>query len=299
MKRKGFTLIELIVGLGLVSVFALAAVSFLASQLKVNTTQSAISHAQTSMEATMNLIRWDIMMAGFGSPQSITPQSGGDASPTAPDPDGIDIHTYFSPVGGNGHWSYLTMDVRGQTAFPVRRWSNNVFSNLSVGDSVVLFNINKVKVGEGKVTAVQVMDTATLRITVSSRVDALKGTLIFSLPQDGATTIKYRIMNGNLYRNNVLLQQNVEDFQVAYWIDKNNDGIDTPAEWQGTFNQSDLPYLKLVRVTVVKLIGPDTKYNEQGKSYSVEDDSYMVPASRGHFRRRIYSITVKPRNMGV
>ena len=299
LKRKGFTLIELVVGLGLVSIFALAAVSFLASQLRVNATQTAISHAQTSMEATMNLIRWDVMMAGFGSPRSITPVSGENPDPTRPDPDQLVIETYYSPVGGNGHWSYLVQDANGLTNIFVRRWTDNVFTNLAVGDTVIVFNINKIKLGEARVQGSSVVNSNTLRLTLSAPITAMRGSLIFSLPQDGRTEITYQVVNGALFRNNTMLQDNVEDFQVEYWIDSNNDGVDTPDEWRPTFTQNDLSNLKLIRVTVVKLVGPDSHYDEGGRNYSIADDTYTVPNFTRHFRRKIYEVTVKPRNMGV
>ncbi len=299
IERKGFTLIELIVGLGLVSIFALAAMSFLVSQLRVNTTQSQISHAQTSMEATMNLIRWDVMMAGFGTQETLIPHSGGSSDDTRPEPDMLEVVTYNSPVGGNGHWGYLTQRVDGSADILVRRWQNNVFSNIDVGDSVVLFDINKIKVAEGKVVNVQVISSNEMRIRLNQPISAKKGTLVFALPHDGRTHITYSIINGNLFRNNVMLQENVEDIQVSYWVDSNENGIEDAGEWVPTFTTDDLPKLKLVRISIVKLSGPDVNHNEQGRRYTVEDDIYTVPAQSANFRRHIYTIVVKPRNLGV
>ncbi|GEM_PF-6943094 len=297
--RKGFTLIELVVGLGLVSIFALAAMSFLLSQFRVNTTQSQISHAQTSIEATMNLIRWDIMMAGFGTQDAIIPHSGGSSDDTRPEPDMLEVVTYNSPVGGNGHWGYLTERADASADIVVRRWQNNVFSNIAVGDSVVLFDINKVLVAEGRVVNVQVISGNEMRVRLNQQISAKKGTLIFALPQDGRTHITYSIVNGNLFRNNVMLQENVEDLQVSYWIDSNENGVEDAGEWVPNFTSDDIRNLRLIRVSVVKLSGPDVRHNEQGQRYTVEDDIYTVPAQSANFRRHIYTIVVKPRNLGV
>ncbi len=299
MNRKGFTLVELIVGMGLVSIFALAALTFLVSQMKVGTTQRRISEAQTSMEATMNLIRWDIMMAGFGTNQGIVPHSGGNPSNVSIDPDELEINSFNSPVGGSGHWSYLVEDAIGSSDIFVKRWENDIFSNLSTGDSVILFNVAKVKLGEAAVLNTQFIASDRMKIGLSKPISAAKGTLIFALPADGATSIIYNVSNGILYRNGVVLQENIEDLQVSYWIDQNNNDIQDPGEWLPSFNSSDISKLKLVRVSIVKRTGPYNDYNESGKTYTVEDDIYTVPSSFANFRRQIYTVTVKPRNLGV
>lgn len=90
------------------------------------------------------------------------------------------------------------------------------------------------------------------------------------------------------------IAQGVEDMQLAYGIDRNEDG--SANEYVSNPTPQDLSRLVSVRIQLLmRTIDPDVGYRDD-RTYSVGDKPDYTPGDR--FHRRVYAATVLVRNVG-
>ena len=74
--QNGFTLIELMVAMGVFSIFAAGLYSTYHSQIKAHTTQRVVVEMQQNMRNAMYLIERDLRMVGYDLLGTVVPPPG-------------------------------------------------------------------------------------------------------------------------------------------------------------------------------------------------------------------------------
>jgi len=149
-----------------------------------------------------------------------------------------------------------------------------------------------------------VPDGTHVRVTFEAHLRASTGTLAV------VPAIVYAVdANGKLLRNGVTLASDVDDLQVAYFIDADADGVVDANEYRGDGVSADyvsggttpLPtdHSKLREIrfnVVVRSRTEDPTYSADGFVQATENRG-AVGGNDG-FRRRVFSSTVRQRNVG-
>jgi hypothetical protein len=154
------------------------------------------------------------------------------------------------------------------------------------------------------------VDVAAKRINVdfSGTLTTLKAKPLGSGPADLVAVPAHRYMvnvNNQLMRDDLILSEDVEDLQVSYFFDVDDDGIvDDPAdELPGTaagiqYQNDDWnnTLLREIRFNfVVRSRLPDP--NLPGAVFQATENRAPVGVADG-YRRRVFTASVRPRNVG-
>ncbi|MDI6850854.1 MAG: PilW family protein [bacterium] len=297
--KRGVTLIELIVAMAILSLLLTAVFVVYRSQLRTATTQRSISILQTDIQQALNIMKFDVLMAGYGVPASDIPITGINRT------DGADVLNLMSTgfiVGGTTRWSY-TMDVFGSDQIIVRRWGDERV-DLKVGDQILIMDDRKkliiyqpLEVREREELTYN--NQPAYRITLSGNVQTAAGNFVYVVPQGQIQRVQYTLRNDTLLRGDAPFLTGVEDFQVSYWVDQNKNGIEDSGERvhnpQGIndFNQ----LLRSIRLNLVLVGAIDREYTYPQNQITVEDHTYNLSGDQLHRRRRFYTIDIKVRNV--
>ncbi len=114
-----------------------------------------------------------------------------------------------------------------------------------------------------------------------------------------------------LWRDGVVLADDVEDLQIAYFHDANGNDTFDPGEWSGdtaatpyaanALDNSELRALRFNLVVRTAEQDPDVFQNPNlafGVVQPIENSNVLAGPADG-FRRRIYTRTIRPRNIGL
>lgn len=308
-KRKGMTLIELIVALGIFSILSLAILAVFTRQLRVSISQRNTSRLQTDFQSAISLLKWDILMAGYGIPTAQNPLDGQNTNP-----DVLQLKSVDPPVGGSGKWTFTLISNTGGgsgNAITVRRW-NDPRRDIGIGDVITAMPDTKEPISgfPARVTGISTFtyytpggDTVSAAtLTLNKTVSVGKGNFVFVLPDNPADmTIQYTLQNGSLLRNGLPVLENVEDFEVAYWYDQNQNYIQDAGEWIYDISGLASPLrerIRLVRVSMVVRSGSkDLNYTYPDANITVDDHTYALSQDARHYRRRVYTVSTKVRNL--
>ncbi len=299
VKKKGITLIELLVSLGILSLLLAAVFVVYRSQIRTATTQRSISILQTDVQQAFSIMKFDVLMAGYGVPATQVPITGTNSSSG---PDALNLISTGFIVGGTTRWSY-TMDIFNANQIIVRRWGDERV-DLHLGDAIIIMD-DKKKLIISRPLIVTAREQLTYnnqpayRITLNGNVQTAAGNFVYVVPGGQFQTVQYTLRNDTLLRGGVPFLTGVEDFQVSYWVDRNKNGVEDAGERvhnpQGIseFNQ----LLRSVRLNLVLLGTLDREYTFPQNRITVEDHTYNISGDQLHRRRRFYTIDVKVRNV--
>ena len=299
-KRKGITLIELIVALGILSVILAMGIAFLRTQLSTSSKQEKLANIQTDIQTALTIIKWDLMMGGYGIPISVTPITGQNNADAGRDR--LTINATDLSIGGSSKWSF-TVDISSGNVIHVRRWGKN---DIEVGDRIVILSDTKKPVGPvatvtNRESETDIYGQPAYALTIDQNVSTAQGNFVYVVPTGGYLTANYYYNNGNLMRNNDVLLNNTEDFQVAYWVDLNGNNLQDAGEWVHDLSalsaQQVLDGLKNVRISIIEVTPPDPSYTYPDNQVTLEDHSYNLSGDDLHRRRRVYTLIAKVRNM--
>jgi prepilin-type N-terminal cleavage/methylation domain-containing protein len=122
----------------------------------------------------------------------------------------------------------------------------------------------------------------------------------------------YRVTGGansQLIRDGMILADDVEALQVAYFYDGNDDGLATAGEWRGATSGTvyqphlvDNGTLREVRINVVvrtQSQDADVRDGRAAFGRSVQLENGPAAGAADGFRRRVYTRNVRPRNVGI
>ncbi len=328
-RRAGFSLVELFIATGAMVMVIFFTLATFTLQHQTYVVVDAVSETQQNTRSIANLIERDLRNAGF----MVSPLAAacGVDSTLAPDVLFISDADAIRPV------DQLPSSLRGSelgaltsTAAPTSTGSATMtLSSLSpstgaavvidgeatyngnsdflVNGGAILIDVTNTGRGVacGVVTSVTPPNTVVVNFTNVLAVGA-------ALPPDLrlVPAISYQVLTpgggapDRLVRNGVLLAKDVEDLQVAWFYDVNENGEVDANEYQGgsgtVYDNSlvDGSTLREVRVSlVVRTSGVDPRHPTSGSVGQVlENRTANIPGEDGR-RRRLHSSTVRLRNV--
>ncbi len=330
LRKEGFTLVELLISsviLLLVMVYVTQAFSV---QQKTYVVVDQVTEAQQNLRAVSDMIERDVRRAGFLVPTQAA-VCGHDAT-TGADRLFVSntdvLRTLFALEGGNEDLSStLGAPVSGVTSawsrsgatasiVLVRTWVDVVAdgADFAVGSGVILTNrrVDSANVACGTITAI---NGTTLTVNLGSTTIGPVGlnadvvaipAHIYSLTAATAT------VPAQLFRDGVLLASDVEDFQVTYFFDLDDDlvvdagesfaaagGTDQPWELTPANTRPDPSSLREIQVNLVTVTrddDPNRDWSLGAGQVTGNRTAASLTAVDGK-RRRVYSARVRPRNV--
>jgi len=314
-KNKGLTLVELLVSIAILTMVMTAIYSILIAQQNRAMQVSRTSVMQTDAQVALSLIKWDLMMAGLAKTWTDPSLVTGLDNFGGAGPDRINIKS----VGlgfeiSNIHWSFvLGTGPAGANWIAVRRF-NDPQIDIALNDVILIINQERYPIQRNvTVTAVTpfnytfpngevvAANRLTLSIVFANDVSNALAAFTYSTPLYDQGLAYYVDANKRLIRdqNNTpeVLLDNVEDFQLAFGIDNNNDGqIDqwrNPPEWPN----SNYDRKWVVRFTMVMTSGGMPGYIWSDGAITTENHTYTPAGGELKKKRSFVSTVVYPQNL--
>lgn len=328
MLKRGFSLIEMMVALGLLSVVLLFVFNTFSYQHATYTVVDQLSEAQQNSQGIARLLERDARNAGYLVPEGAA--ACGVDSTSAPDTLLVSDTDAILPAdqltveyagkqlsvkvssaddpGSLGGPATLHVDkviVDGTASYDTNSDGTND-SDFRVGGGVIFTDLNNANrgVGCGIVTAV----TLTSPQSVAVSVLALLGTTAPAAKDLAMVPAHvYQIVAGTppqLQRDGVLLAKDVEDLQVAWFYDDDTDQVVDAGEVRGVTGNNYASSavtgseLRELRVNLVTRTRSDDPRNpdDAGIGQQRENRATGIAAADGK-HRRVHTATVRLRNL--
>jgi prepilin-type N-terminal cleavage/methylation domain-containing protein len=324
----GFTMVELLIAVGILGIVVAGVMESFVVQNNAYTVVDQTTETQQNIRAVAHLIERDLRMTGFMVPEGgvVCAVDATNASDTlyvtdadAIDPAGLGNANLGAVITGgyNGNAATLAVQVDDLTLDdrPYYDALNNdgvPDSDFRVGGAAIVMDRANPQRGTACGT---VTDVAANRVTVDFETSlGVAGTEAILIPahryaltdplngvDDDANGI---VDDSTLTRNGTPLVVDVDDLQLAFAIDSNEDGtLDDATEYFGNGSANDYlarntdhRVLREVRFNVVMRSRMDDRDWDEGFQQARENRA-AVGATDG-YRRRVFTSTVKPRNLG-
>ena len=337
--ERGFSLIELLVALAIAGLIVVAAMESFRMQNETYTIVDQTTEAQQNMRAVGDLMERDIRATAIGVPEEVG-VCGVDAI-NAPDTlfvtDAATIQPFLpGPTGALAENRPMYASIPGNpgtvgvsVALPVDKLilEENIapppgayaLGDFQVGGGVIVANIDQPSQG----TACGIITAITPGVTGGTlTVDFLTGGLgvphslgeqLVAVP---AHVYQIVINNGisELRRNGNLLASDVEDLQIAWFIDVDGDGQRANVEMFGSAAPGAQLYFangplaadhRLMRELRINLVVTSRDQDPGGNGgaflqtgMQAMENRVFVAAPNDGFRRRVHTTTVRLRNVG-
>jgi len=339
-RSAGFTLIELMLAVTMLSIVMYMTLDSLTRQNKTAIVTDQIVEVQNNIRAVSGLLEREIRMAGFMVGNSVG--ACGVDSTTGPDqlfvseaeaivPDDARAGDMGARLN-SGNWN--TGNAAGETGLVITLDATTrdldqdgtfFYDNDDNGTNESDFRENGGFIGgdianphRGTICGT-ITDVTASTIEVDILAGAIAGTVASDAPEDFVIVpaAHYEIETaagvGRLVRNQDLLVNGVDEFQVSYFFDNNDDGIvdngGAASTWEerGTLvGGVDSPYdpanednsaLRELRFSIVlRTRAGDADFNA-GQFINLENRAAV--AGTDNFRRRVIEGAVRPRNIGA
>ncbi len=326
-RNAGFTLVEMLVAVAILGVVVSGVMETFMVQNRAYSVVDETTEAQQNLRAISYLVERDLRSTGFMVDEAaavcgIDSTNGPDTvyvtDPEPIDPDEATSATLGSTVTGYSPSATQQWLTLSDLAVDVDSPSPNYFdtdgngapdSDFQVGRAAVLTDVANPARGTacGRITDVDVPGKR-VRVAFENYITGggslvLVPAIVYSVDTtdaDGNGEPDFRLL-----RNGLALASDVEDFQVAYFIDSDGDGTvtnddeypgsaDATAQYQS--RNTDHSDLREIRFSlVVRSRSTDAEYTE-GFQQATENRG-VVGANDG-FRRRVFRATVRQRNIG-
>lgn len=308
--KSAFSLIELLIVIGVGSILIASLASIFVSQSKTYSKYSDIGEIEQSARGVLDYMAREIRMAGAGMLDKDYKFKGG-----------VSISNFFNISSINSTTSSDAIRIRGNF--------QGVFGIISTTGGGTDINDEAIKVSyKEKATFsagnfITINDKNNSEIRKIINVSADKKTISFAngdgldFPHkngtifNGIQELRYYVdSNGTLRRNNFEangnqpILENVESLQFQYGIDVNNDGvidgwvnyIGEPFNFNGVNISTTINMIKQVNILLlVRGTVPDENIYDT-KIYKIADQSYQPPESLRRYRRILFNTTVTLRN---
>ncbi|HIG70118.1 MAG: prepilin-type N-terminal cleavage/methylation domain-containing protein [Myxococcales bacterium] len=329
--RQGFTLIELMLAVSLLSIVIIGVFESLTRQHKTSIVTDNVVEVQQNVRAISYLIEREIRMAGFMVPNAVSicgidSTVGSDelfVSETEPIvPDAVPTGDLGARVTsnwpiGNAWPTSIVLNLDSTTAdldgdgFTFYDNDNNGTpeADFRVGGGFILGDLANPHRGSacGTVTAasatqISIIQTGGNLTALIAGSDAPPEIVIVPASH---YAINGAFATGRFERNGDLLAQGVDDFQISYFFDVDDDGVidAAAAEEPGTatgniydpvnWDNQDLKEIRFSLVVRTRATDPDFT---GGGFLSFENRT--AGAGPDGFRRRVIATSVRPRNIG-
>lgn len=329
-RTHGFTMVEILVAVGILGIVVAGVMQSFVVQNAAYTVVDQTTEAQQNTRAVAALLERELRMTGFMVPEAaavcgvdaanasdvlyvtdsdaIDPAGQGDASL------GANVLAGYVASASTQTLSLGSLSLDGNPYYDTNG-SGGPDADFRVGGGAIVMDTENPGRGTACGTVVDVNPGAnTIRVDFETVLGAgAGGSLVLvpahryavSDPLNGVDDDGNGIVDDStLTRDGVALVSDVDDLQIAYAIDANDDGtVDDATEYFGNGSANDYEArntdhsdLREVRFNLVlRSRTPDREWT-QGFMQATENRA-AVGAGDG-FRRRVYTATVKPRNLG-
>lgn len=318
-RQHGFTIIEFMVAIGLLSVLMLAVTSSFTFQQRTYIVTDQVAEAKQNVRVLADLIERDIRNAGYMMPRTGAVCGVDDTV----NPDKLYISDYSTVVALNALPANMLTTPLGadlnNSAAAGSGGSKNLFvdrldidglgggSDFVVGGGLIVADRNgaTTSVACGTITAIgnPALPAIPLSVDLENGMGPMSpGTDLVVLP-----AIVYEILNGALLRNGQVIVNNVEDLQVAWFFDLNDDRTIDPGEMiadgvggADAYDPENLDATRLREIRVNLVVrtrdqDPNDSWR-QGIGQALENRTAASVAPQDGARRRVHSATVRLRN---
>ncbi len=294
--KSGFSLIELLVTLGITSIVMVEVLGMLYSQIQVHTSQKRVVDSQEDSRLIANMLLHDAGTAGFMIPGivGISSVDGGIGNPDrfcatdlsvmnetniAEETDRFDAASVSATVGagvGSVQLVALEMDI-----------DSDGDDDFVIGSGLIISNGTRSH-------CARIVSLA--GNTVSFTPSTPGGFSMTTTNALAAPAVIYEISGTTLLRNNVLLSPHVEDLQVEFAVDTNGDGQIGLGEFPiNSLDTAVVANVRAVQISIltrtsvenIKLSGPGRQAVANRNAAGVADG----------FRRRLSRVTTSLRNI--
>jgi type IV pilus assembly protein PilW len=311
--KKGMTLVEVLVSLTILMILLGAIFSILNMQQTKAINVKETTVLQTDANVALTLFRWDLFMAGYGiGPEdtSIISNDGGGFNNS----DVINLRgAGLAFESSDANWSPILEGGSNLTAIKVYRFADSK-THFTTGDILIIVDQNKHVLED----SVVVTDTAWITYTSGNRtVDALElqidpainigqGTIAFKANRNTYFNGVTYAVNGQqqLMRNNDVFLDNIEELQIAYGVDLDNNGTFEPSEWfndlsaiVGYMPRTLFAHKSVIRTSFVVMTAHGLKDYTFTGNIALENNSYAPSGLDARRKREIVSAITWPRNI--
>ena len=329
-RRDGFTLVELLIASAILLLVMVYVTQAFTVQQKTYVVVDQVTEAQQNLRAVSDLVERDVRRAGFLVPSQAA-ICGHDATAGADRlfvSNADVIRTVFALEGGNEDLSSTfgapvtgessTWARSGATAsIPLERTWVDVAADgadFAVGAGVILANRRDegANVACGTITAI-VGTTLTVELGSTSIGPVGLNSDVVAIPAHVyLLNAASASVPAQLFRDGVLLASDVEDFQVTYFFDLDDDLVVDAGESYGSAggtaepweltpantrpDPSSLREVQLNLVTVTRDDDPNRDWSLGAGQVTGNRTAASLSSGDGK-RRRVYSARVRPRNV--
>jgi type II secretory pathway pseudopilin PulG len=318
-QNLGMTLLELMISTALLGMMVVYLLEAFAAYHHQGEVIYQVTESQQNMRAVADLIESDIRHAGFLVPTSaafcgVDSQSAPDSvylsDASAIDPADVQVNNLGSSFGGSNVSSGLntidldlTLEPSGDAAYDTDA-NGTPDSDFRPGAGVIIVDIGNPDRGSACGT-VDSVDIAGSKIVVDLASDVLDTSPGVGVDLIAVPAHKYTIdANFTLSRDGIALAAGVEDLQVAYFFDDNEDRKVDAGEYRGDGAGDDYDPKTLdaaiareIRLTFVTRTRHSDPQFPGGRFQATENRS-VIPGTDG-FRRRVHTSSVLLRNIVI
>jgi len=336
-RRQGFTLIELMIAMAVLLVVVAYLTEMLTRQSRAYSVVDQVTEAQQNLRAIADLLEREVRVTGFMVPEGAAvcgvDQTNGPDVLYVTDADALDpsnenqlgvaadIQGGFSGTGGN---EAITLDDKVVDGLAFYDTDGDGVADSDFLESVTPFRAGGVIVADrsnpGRGAACGILTNVsagsnTIRVDFTSNGAAPAGTPLNGAGSTSLVAVPahvYMVVNNQLLRDGMVLADDVEDLQFAFFYDQDGDGeVDlAPNEYPGSgsgpvyqssaWDNSDLTEIRVNIVIRTRSQDVEVLQNPgtaQGQWQATENR--IDPGGFDGFRRRVHTSTIRPRNVGA
>jgi prepilin-type N-terminal cleavage/methylation domain-containing protein len=304
--HKGMTLVEILISMLLLTMMLGVTYTILNLQRAKAITVQKTSVLQTDAQVSLTLLKADLGYAGLAYPKTDTAViSLNDKGPNGEDA----IMVRAAGLGfeaAKTKWSWLLDAADGQIVL-VRGWTDTTY-NFEIGDTVVCLDANRLIMrppGEMVINDVapdsfidpMIGPIYAQSLTLNAHLKAVPGLIIIrKFGSTYAPGLYLAVANSKLVRGPDTLLDNVEDLQLAYGIDTDDDDvIDTWSNDVPGFASTDSKWA--IRYTLVLTSDGLGDYDYPEDTISIEDHTYGLSSIQKRQKRVFLTGVIAPPNL--
>jgi type IV pilus assembly protein PilW len=311
-KERGFTLLELLMAIFLSMGVLAAGYTVFQGSSRATTQQNLDNRMQDNARVAMDVLARNIRRAGFlvnfpsYNQNILSGQIEGQSIKIIPNNSNA-VPDQISVVGG-------TLTSVGTLAQSVPRGATSLIlstaSTITVGDIIGLgytFSGRVTNVAGNTVTLDNAVPTGATNMAYpgddmagvqeAARVRRLTTTLYRI---DAATDPLHPVLQQTTQNTTEPVAEDIEDLQIAYGVDRNNNRIIEDNEWTWAPPNNEINLIRLVRITIVaRSAQPDPALIGRAQTIPAIEDRPAQNNVLDGFRRYILTRMVKARNIDV
>ncbi len=251
--KKGFTLIELIISTLIFGFVMAAVIGIYITQMRKSKEVSEKSVLTTEAQIALHVLSEEILHTGLGISTIDPPIDFVDGGVNSSDE--LKIKSISLPLDeSSGRWTVALETGLGSVL--CRRWADTTI-NIRRGDSVVVVGARgNVEINIPLyIQNVSIIDDSTMSVSYTPILTIQKGKILFQIPTFSVVDrwVTYRLVGDTLFRNNERFMENVEDFQVEFCADWDDDGELDFGDWRSTLPTNYANYDYYSRPLLMKI----------------------------------------------